>query len=85
MAGKQMEGDNTQRRDNARKAREHGKEPSAEGETFGASKQPRKAKDNASHQERIDSTREGKRGPGTSGKPRPGDRETDPKRTNRWE
>lgn len=85
MSGKQMEGDNTQRRDDARDAHEHGEEPSAEGETLGASKQPRKAKDNASHQERIDSTREGKRGPGTSGKPRPGDRSFDPKRTNRWE
>lgn len=85
MGGKQMEGDNVQRRDNARTAREHGEEPSAEGETLGASKQPRKTPKNASHQERIDSKREGKRGPDDSGKPRPGDRAIDPKRTNRWE
>jgi hypothetical protein len=80
-----MEGDSTQRRDNARKAHEEGELPSALGETLGASKQRRDAKKNESHQERLDTRHAGKRGPGTSGKPRPGDRDTDPKRTNRWE
>lgn len=87
MAGheRNMEGDNEQRRNRARKAREQGKSPSAEGVTLGASKQRRETKRNASHQERLDARDAGKRGPGTSGKPRPGDRDTDPKRTNRWE
>lgn len=37
--GKQMEGDNRQRRQNARAAREAGSSPSAHGMTTGASKQ----------------------------------------------
>ena len=35
-------------------------------------------------QRRVDTRGEGKRGPGTSGKPRPGNRKTDPKRTDDW-
>ena len=87
MAGQQrnMEGDNRQRRRLASEAREQGKRPSEVGATLGASKQRKEAKRGASHQERLEQRREGKRGPGTSGKPRPGSRERDPKRTNRWE
>jgi len=87
MAGheRNMEGDNEERRNRAREAREHGKSPSEEGVTLGASQQRQETKNNASHQERLDTRDEGKRGPGTSGKPRPGNRDTDPKRTNDWE
>jgi hypothetical protein len=86
MAGQQrnMEGDNEQRRAEARKARAKGKLPSEEGVTLGASKQRREAKQDASHQEKLETKSKGKRGPGASGKPRPGNRETDPKRTDRW-
>lgn len=87
MAGQQrnMEGDNEQRRNEARDAREHGKAPSEVGKTLGASKQRKESKSSASHQERMETKSEGKRGAGTSGKPRPGNRDTDPKRTDRWE
>jgi hypothetical protein len=86
MAGQQrnMEGDNEQRRNAARQARKEGKRPSEVGATLGASKQRKESKRSASHQEHLDTKREGKRGAGTSGKPRPGNRDTDPKRTNRW-
>ena len=86
MAGHQrnMEGDNEQRRRKARDAREHGKRPSEAGATLGASQQRKEVPRKASHQERIETKREGKRGPGTSGKPKPGSRSTDPKRTNDW-
>jgi hypothetical protein len=80
-----MEGDENERRRLASKARSKGKAPSEVGATLGASKQPRQSKRGASHQERIETHRLGKRGPGTSGKPRPGNRDTDPKRTERWE
>lgn len=87
MAGheRNMEGDNEERRNRAREAREQGKSPSAEGVTLGASQQRKESKKNDSHQERLDAQNEGKRGAGTSGKPRPGNRDTDPKRTNDWE
>jgi len=86
MAGhtRKMEGDENQRRAAARKARSEGKAPSEVGATLGASKQLKSAKGDASHQEKMDSQSAGKRGPGTSGKPRPGNREIDPKRTDRW-
>ena len=86
MAGhtRDMEGDNEQRRAKAKKARDAGKRPSEVGETLGASKQRKDAKASDSHQERMETKGEGKRGPGTSGKPRPGNREKDPKRTDRW-
>lgn len=80
-----MEGDNEQRRAKAKKARDAGKSPSAEGVTLGASQQRREAKQDATHQEKLETREKGKRGPGTSGKPRPGNRETDPKRTDLWE
>lgn len=86
MAGQQrnMEGDNEQRRKAAREAREQGKRPSEVGATLGASKQRKEVPKSASHEERLEARGEGKRGPGTSGKPRPGNRDTDPKRTNDW-
>ena len=86
MAGQQrnMEGDNEQRRQKAREAREQGKQPSEVGATLGASKQRKAAPRNASHQEKMETKAEGKRTPGTSGKPRPGNRRTDPKRTDDW-
>ena len=82
------EGDNEQRRAKARQARESGKRPSEMSATLGASKQRKEAKSSASHQEKMDLKREGKEAKvakGTSGKPRPGNRSTDPKRTERWE
>jgi hypothetical protein len=87
MAGQQrnIEGDNEQRRRAARDARREGKRPSEVGATLGASKQRKEARRGASHQQRADSKGEGKRGPQTSGKPRPGNRSFDPKRTDRWE
>jgi hypothetical protein len=79
-----MEGDNEELRREASRARAAGKLPSEVGATRGASKQRKEVRANASHQERIETHREGKRGAGTSGKPKPGSRETDPKRTGRW-
>ena len=79
-----VEGDEDERRRRAREARREGKSPSEAGVTIGASKQRREAKPKASHQEKMDTRERGKRGPGTSGKPRPGNREVDPKRTDRW-
>ena len=87
MAGshtRKMEGDENQRRRAASKARAEGKSASEAGASLGASKQLKSSKTNASHQEKLDTKGEGKRGPGTSGKPRPGSREKDPKRTDRW-
>ena len=81
---REMEGDNTQRRAAAREARAEGKRPSEVGKTLGASKQLKSAKNSDSHEEKLDLKREGKPTPGTSGKPKPGSREVDPKRTDRW-
>jgi hypothetical protein len=58
--GKQMEGDNRERRRLAKAAREEGKKPSEVGATLGASKQRAEADDDMSHQQRIDMIREGK-------------------------
>jgi hypothetical protein len=80
---RQMEGDANQRRKAARDARAEGKLPSEVGATLGASKQRSNAPSDASHEERMAERDKGKRGPGTSGKPRPGNRDTDPKRTGR--
>ena len=87
MAGQErnLEGDSDQRRKASREARRRGKLPSEVGATLGASKQRKEVKRSASHQERTETRAEGKRGAGTSGKPRPGNRAVDPKRTDRWE
>jgi hypothetical protein len=82
---KNPEGDETERRQRAKNAREQGKSPSEAGVTRGASKQRAETRKSASHQERLDNRDRGKRGPGTTGKPRPGNRDVDPKRTDRWE
>jgi hypothetical protein len=82
---RQVEGDNAERRKRAREARKQGKSPSAAGVTLGASKQRETTNRKASHQERLETPQRGKRSAATSGKPRPGNRDTDPERTNRWE
>lgn len=87
MAGQQrkIEGDENQKRKAAREAKAQGKRPSEMGATTGASKQLEQTRGKASHQEKLDTKREGKaRNAGTSGKPRPGNREQDPKRAGRW-
>ncbi|HEX4681477.1 MAG TPA: hypothetical protein VH277_02140 [Gemmatimonadaceae bacterium] len=81
---RQIEGDANQRRKAARDARKEGKRPSEAGGTLGASKQRKEAPSSASHAEKLVRRTEGKRTAGTSGKPRPGNRDKDPKRTDRW-
>ncbi|HSH46369.1 MAG TPA: hypothetical protein VK966_11050, partial [Longimicrobiales bacterium] len=58
--GKQMEGDNRQRRKKAREARERGNTPGEENVTTGASKQRERMKHDAGHREKIESIRQGK-------------------------
>jgi hypothetical protein len=60
MGGKQMEGDNTERRKLAKEARDAGKKPSEVGATLGASKQRNEADAGMTHQQRLDLAREGK-------------------------
>lgn len=82
---RQMEGNEEQRRAAAREAREKGMSASEAGATQGASKQRRKAKNPESHQEKLEMRDHGKQGGATRNSPRPGNREEDPKRTDRWE
>jgi hypothetical protein len=81
-----MEGNEEQRRKTAREARAHGKLPSEVSGTLGASKQTKHAKHSkGTHEERIAQRSEGKANRAqASGPPRPGSREHDPKRTDRW-
>ena len=51
--GKQMEGDNRQRRRRAKDARDEGRAPSAEGVTTGASVQERHLSNDADHEEKM--------------------------------
>lgn len=60
MGGKQMEGDNEQRRNQARQARRAGKKPSEIRATLGGSKQRTEAQHGMTHQQRLDLKREGK-------------------------
>jgi hypothetical protein len=60
MGGKQMEGDNRQRRKTAKEARDQGKSASEIGGSQGASQQRATADGDATHQEKIDQKREGK-------------------------
>jgi hypothetical protein len=60
MSGKKMEGDEEQRRKAARRARERGRQPSAEGKTQGASKQREHLRNKEEHREKIETIREGK-------------------------
>ena len=59
MSGKKMEGNEEQKRQKARAAREDGERPSERGETSGASKQRRNAK-GEEYAETLDSKRRGK-------------------------
>jgi hypothetical protein len=79
MAGKQMSGDNAERRKHAKAARDAGKRPSEVGATFGADKQLTSARGDMTHQERIDLKKEAKRdGTGQQiPKARPGNRDRD--------
>ena len=88
MAGKQrrMEGSEEQKQAAAREARQQGKLPSEVSATTGASKQRKKAPNNASHQEKMDLKHEGKqkgRQEQDNERARPGSRETDPGRDDR--
>jgi hypothetical protein len=60
MGGKKMEGNEEQKRQAARDAREEGKSASEVGASTGASQQHTDAKGGMSHQERLDLKREGK-------------------------
>jgi hypothetical protein len=77
--GKQMEGDNRQRRKHAKEARDEGKKPSEVGATLGGSKQRAEADDDATHQQKIDQIREGKQDVLTENTPqaKPGSRDGD--------
>lgn len=59
MSGKKMEGNEEQKRQKARDARERGNEPSEEGVTSGASKQRRNVSSD-DHREKVESIRRGK-------------------------
>jgi hypothetical protein len=77
--GKQMEGDNRERRKHAKEARDEGKKPSEMGGTLGSSKQRTKAGDDLSHQQKLDMIREGKHDVIGENTPeaRPGNRDPD--------
>jgi hypothetical protein len=77
--GKQMEGDNRERRNKAKQARREGKKPSEVGATLGASKQRTEADESMTHQERLDLMREGKHDVIRENTPeaRPGSRDAD--------
>lgn len=60
MGGKKMEGNEQQKRDAARDAREEGKSASEVGASTGGSQQRTEAKGDMTHQERLDLKREGK-------------------------
>lgn len=79
MSGKQMEGNNRQRRAVAREARQRDRHASEVGGTLGSSKQRSEAPDNATHQQRIDRIREGKQKVIRENTPeaRPGSRDAD--------
>lgn len=79
MGGKQMEGDNRQRRRTAKEAEDQGKRPSETSGTLGASKQRTEADENMSHQQKLDLKREGKqdRIHGNTPEAQPGSRDPD--------
>jgi hypothetical protein len=60
MSGKQMEGDNRERRKKAKEARDEGKLPSEEAATAGSSKQREHVSDDVDHREKIETIRKGK-------------------------
>lgn len=60
MGGKQMEGDNKERRKKAKEARDRGQSASEENVTTGASKQRKNMPDDTDHREKIETIRKGK-------------------------
>ena len=86
MAGQERnrEGSADEKRAAAREAKQQGKRPSEMSATTGASKQRKEAKSGDSHQERLEQKHEGKREQRVGDDARPGNRERDPKRTDRW-
>ena len=64
---KQVEGDNRERRQRAREARDEGRDASAEGVTTGASKQRAHRQGGESHDDKIASLDRGKRDDGHDG------------------
>ena len=79
MGGKKMEGNEEQKREAARDAREEGKLASEVGATTGASQQRNRAKPGMSHQQKLDLKREGKQDHLTEStqRARPGSRDPD--------
>ena len=77
MGGRQMEGDNTERRKLAKESRDAGKKPSEVGATLGSSKQRNEADEDMTHQQRVDLAREGKHNvlANNTPKARPGSRD----------
>jgi hypothetical protein len=69
--GKQMEGDNKQRRKAAREARDAGSKPSEYGLTTGGSKGPSDAPAKADHVEKLAETQRGEAKQSGSDVPRP--------------
>jgi hypothetical protein len=60
MGGKQMEGDNKERRRKAKEARDEGKLPSEDAATSGSSKQREHVSGDMDHREKIETLRKGK-------------------------
>jgi hypothetical protein len=60
MAGKQMEGDNRERRKKAKEARDEGRLPSEDAATGGSSKQREHVGGDVDHREKIETLRKGK-------------------------
>lgn len=77
MSGKQMEGDNRQRREKAKEAREQGERPSEQSATLGASQQRKEAPANATHEEKLELKSEGKLASNRSNAPTPKPRSND--------
>jgi hypothetical protein len=79
MSGKQMEGDNKERRGAAKQARDEGKSASEVGASTGSSQQRTKAPGTMTHQEKLDLKREGKHKVIRENTPeaRPGSRDSD--------
>lgn len=60
MSGKQMEGDNRERRKKAKEAKDRGNAPSEEAATTGASKQRKHLGEDEGHREKLETIRQGK-------------------------
>jgi hypothetical protein len=60
MSGKQMEGDNRERRRKAKEARDEGRLPSEDAATTGSSKQREHLAEDVGHREKIETLRKGK-------------------------